>query len=168
MIRYLDLKQFAEFESLIGIINLLWVIVWAISLFLVKEFSKDLENKKTKSLVKFSVKLGLFLGILFYVLFLIISPLISSFLHIENKIIIFITWITILFSFIWIYQDWFFKWKKHFNFIASLSIIWSVLKLWIWFLLVYLWFNIFWAIWWLIISQVLLLIIWYFYIKNKL
>ena len=50
MIRYLSLQEFAEFESLNWIINILGVIVTAISLFMVKEFSKDKENEKIPSL----------------------------------------------------------------------------------------------------------------------
>jgi len=168
MIRFLDLKQFAEFESLIWIINLLWVIGIATSLFLVKEFSKDTENKDTKYLLKISFKLGLFLAILFYSIFIFFSPLIWKFLKIDNYWIVILTGSTIFFSFSWLYQWAFLQSKKYFKFISIQWILNPIFRISIWVLLVYLWFNIFWAIWWFIISQVLLLMIWYFFVKKQL
>ena len=167
MIRYLDLKQFAEFESLIWIINLLTVIVTAISLFLVKELSKKSNEKKIKVMLNIALKKLWFLWLSLYILYILFSPLLAKFLHIENIWVVILTWSVIFISFISLYQNSFLQATKEFKILAGINILNPIFRIIFWIILIYLWFNVFWAIWWFIIAFTLLFIIRFFIVKNK-
>ena len=49
MIRYLSIEEFGTFESILSVVNLIWVFITALGLFYLKEVSKiidDLEYAK--------------------------------------------------------------------------------------------------------------------------
>ena len=168
MIRYLSLEEFAEFESLLSIINLLGVLVMAISLFLVKEVAKAQTKEKINALIEISIRIWLTLGSISYMFYILLTPLISNFLKIDNYMIIMISWITILLSFLWIYQKAYLQWKSFFK---ALSIFWVInplLRVFTWIIMVLLWFWIFWAIGWFILSQIIIFVIGYIYIQKKI
>jgi len=167
MIRYLDLKQFAEFESLIWIINLLTVIVTAISLFLVKELSKKSNEKKIKVMLNIALRKLWFLWLSLYILYILFSPILANFLHIENIWVVILTWSVIFISFLSLYQNSFLQATKEFKILAWINLLNPIFRIFFWIILIYLWFNVFWAIWWFIIAFILLFIIRFFIVKNK-
>lgn len=167
MIKFLDVQTFAEFESLISIFNILWVLVWGISFFLLKEISKNSHDLvKIKSIFIYSNKF-LFLSSLFiYLIFLLLSPFISSFLKINDILPLNIVWFTIILSFLWIVIWPILQWLWKFKIQAFFSILWSIIKLLVWVWFVFLWYQLYWAIIWFIISWIIILILSYFYIYK--
>lgn len=170
MLNFLTIEQFSEFWSLVAIFNILSVLTWAIWLFVVKEMSQDFDNLKTKSLFFFWIKYISLIWIIFYILFLFIYPLLAKFLDIHNFILFLIVGFSMVISFsgvtIWaLLQS-----KKRFKFLSFTQVLNPIFKLLIWIVLVYLWFNIYWALFWVIISQILIFlltfIVSYKYIKN--
>lgn len=167
MIKFLDVHTFAEFESLISVFNILWVLVWWISFFLLKEISKNSHDLvKIKSIFVYSNKFLLLFSIFIYLIFLLLSPFISDFLKIDDVLPLNIVGLTIFISFLWIVIWPILQWLEKFKILAVFWIIWAIIKLlaWVWFVL--LWFKLYWAIAWFIISWVLTLILSYFYIYK--
>ena len=168
MIRYLSLQEFAEFESLNWIINILGVIVTAISLFMVKEFSKDKENEKILSLTHIFWRSCFFIWITTFFVYLLFTPIISSFLKIDNYFIIIFTWFSVFLAFITVYQHTLFQAKWYFKLLSFISIFNASVRLIIWFLLVYSWFKVFWAVWGFIFSQIIVFILSYTFLNKIL
>lgn len=170
MLYFLTIEQFSEFGSLVALFNILWVLTWAISLFLVKEISKDNEDKKLKSFFYFNFKYLSLIWLWIYIFFLLSIPLFSSFLKIDDYLVFIIIWITIILSFTWLILGAFLQAKKRFKFISFTQILLPILKLILWVWLVLSWFNIYWATWGFILSQFLILLLSFFvvykYIKN--
>ena len=102
MLKYLTLSEFWEFESLLSIINLITVVTLALSLFLVKEFSKDESWDKTWAMIHIASKYLSTLWIILFLLYILFSPFINSFLKINNIVIVILTWWMILLTFVWL------------------------------------------------------------------
>lgn len=168
MVRYLSLEEFAEFQSLIWIINILWVITAALSLFVIKEYAKDLENKNSFVLSRIFFKYCFFLWIMSFIIYLLFLPFISSFLKIDNYFIIAFTWLNVFLYFFWMYMWPFLQAKLQFKTISILSVFNTFSRLIIWFTLVFFWFKLFWAVWWFVFSQIIAIVITYFLIRKQL
>lgn len=166
MVRYLDMKEFAEFESLLWVMNLLWVLTSGIALFLIKEFTKIKENKEKIIFLSIIKKIIFSISFLLFIFFTIFSLPLANFLQIENYIIIFLVLIIFLFSNFWYYYSIVFQAEKKFNTISFFNILNPILKLIFWIILIFLGFNLYWAIWWLLISQIIILVLNYFLLKN--
>ncbi len=63
MIKYLDTRSFADFASLVSIINLLAVITTGFALFLVKEFTKSPNKEIQKIIIRTTLIYGGLFGI---------------------------------------------------------------------------------------------------------
>ncbi len=165
MLRYLSIEEFAEIESLLSLLNLIWVIFTAIALFLVKEMVKN-ENK-INSISDFSFKyLSLFwLGA--YVVFLFFTPFISKFLKIDSFYLFAILWLTLFISFAWLYQWAFLQAIWKFKFLSLSNILNAFFRLLFSVGLVVIWLWLFWAVWWLIIGQILMFAISYIFILDE-
>jgi len=168
MLKFLSIEDFAKFGSIVWIFNILWVLVWAIGLFIVKEISQDKEDKKLKTIINFWKKELFLLWIVLYFLFLVLVPFLSSFLKIDNFLIFAVVWTTMIFSFLWIVFGAFLQAKERFKTIAVLNIIWPIVKLSFWVSLVLFWFWIYGAVWWFIFSQVIWLILSFFIVYKYL
>lgn len=130
MVQYLSTGDFAEFESLVGILNILWVLMSGASLFLMREVAK---NSKNLGMVKsLFIYAGVFLGIIgliTYVLLAISSPFTANFLKLESITPVLLVSLTVVFSFpgtvVWAILSG----LKKFRFIALSSVLWSLLRL---------------------------------------
>lgn len=167
MLRYLDIDEFAEFESLIGIINLLSILWAALGLFIVKEFARSYTPRKDKVILQVSKKIWWYIWILFYMVFICLSPLLAWFLKIDSYVLIILTGLTLPMWFIGIYQWAYFQWKKQFKTISLIQIINPILRLLIGVWLTFLGFKVFWAIWGFVFAQIFLLILWHILVESR-
>lgn len=166
MIRYLDIKEFAEFESLLWIMNLLSVLVWAFSLFLVKEFMKLKSRHDEIVFLNISIKLWFLIWFFSFLSYMLFSVIIYNFLKLSNYYIVIIVWIIFAIINFWIYQWIIFQWYKKFKLISFFNFITPLLRLVFWFVLVFFWFKLYWAIWWFLLSQILLFFLWHYFVKD--
>lgn len=166
MIRFLTIEDFGSFESLLSIMSILWVFSNALGLFYVKEVSKEIDNPEYITAFRnTSFKYILFLGISASLLFLISIPFLASYLNIKFYYFIPIC-VTIIFSFLAITNNAYLQSLKKFKSIASIITSSAWLKLISWFIMVYVWFEIFWALWGYILSQIFTFTLWFVIIKK--
>lgn len=167
MIKFLTLEEFWEFWSLVWIFNIFWILIVWFVLFLNKISSQKLEDKsQLKFLFNNSNKIFFIIWFIIYLLFLAFTPIISKFLYIESYKIVLITWLSIIIWFIWIGVNSILRSIKRFDLIWIMQLVWPLIKLFFWVVLVYLWYWIFWAIWWFILSGFLSFLIGYIYLKR--
>jgi len=145
MLKYLTLEEFWVFWSLVGMFNILWIItVWFV-LFLNKEISKNIADKeKIKFIFMKSTLLFLWVWFFSYFIYFLFSSFIVEFLHIKDIKLIYIVWIAIILAFLSVSTNATLKWLKKFEFLSIISILWPILKLFSWFLFIFLWYKIFW------------------------
>lgn len=166
MVRFLTLKEFAEFESLISVINILAALVTSISLFFVKEFAINKNWNKSKALINIAFKRTSFLWWIIYLIYFLCSPLLWYFLHIDNIFLINIAGLVILVSFSWLYQNAFLQGKKHFTILAWINLLNPIFRILFWLILILFGFKLFWAVWWFIWAFILIFIIRLFVVKK--
>lgn len=167
MIKFLTLEEFWEFWSLVWIFNIFWILIVWFVLFLNKISSQKLEDKsQLKFLFNNSNKIFFIIWFIIYLLFLAFTPIISKFLYIDSYKIVLITWLSIIIWFIWIGVNSILRSIKRFDLIWIMQLVWPLIKLFFWVVLVYLWYWIFWAIWWFILSGFLSFLIGYIYLKR--
>lgn len=167
MIKFLTLEEFWEFWSLVWIFNIFWILIVWFVLFLNKISSQKLEDKsQLKFLFNNSNKIFFIIWFIIYLLFLSFTPIISKFLYIESYKIVLITGLSIIIWFIWIGVNSILRSIKRFDLIWIMQLVWPLIKLFFWVVLVYLWYWIFWAIWWFILSGFLTFLIGYIYLKR--
>lgn len=167
MIKFLTLEEFWEFWSLVWIFNIFWILIVWFVLFLNKISSQKLEDKsQLKFLFNNSNKIFFIIWFIIYLLFLAFTPIISKFLYIDSYKIVLITWLSIIIWFIWIGVNSILRSIKRFDLIWIMQLVWPLIKLFFWVVLVYLWYWIFWAIWWFILSGFLSFLIGYVYLKR--
>lgn len=167
MIKFLTLEEFWEFWSLVWIFNIFWILIVWFVLFLNKISSQKLEDKsQLKFLFNNSNKIFFIIWFIIYLLFLAFTPIISKFLYIDSYKIVLITWLSIIIWFIWIGVNSILRSIKRFDLIWIMQLLWPLIKLFFWVVLVYLWYWIFWAIWWFILSGFLSFLIGYIYLKR--
>jgi len=169
MLKFLSINEFAEFESLISLFNIIWVLTTWLTLFLVKEISRNIKNMdKVKSIYLYSNKILLWIWFFLYLLFLSITPLLKQFLHFESIWPLITVWFSIVLTFQMTGINAVLQWTKKFNFLSLNWIIWAVLKLVCGLGFVYLWYKIYGAIWWFLLSVLILIFIDYIYIYQIL
>lgn len=167
MLKFLSLEAFWEFASLLWIFNILWVLIWWIVLFLNKEYSKNIwDIKKQNYIFKNSLKLFFLLGCSIFFLYSASSFIIKDFLWIESIWLVIITWVTIIFWFVSSSIDSLLRSLKRFHIIAIMQIIGPITKLGFWVGLVWLWFEIYGALWGVIISGLIWFILSFAYISH--
>ncbi len=98
---------------------------------------------------------------------LLFIPLISNFLKIDSFYIFAMLWLTMIISFAWLYQGAFLQSIWKFHFLSLWNILNAVFRLVFSIGLVIIWFWIFWAVWWLIISQIVMFSIFYIIISKE-
>lgn len=168
MLKYLTLEQFWEFWSLVWIFNILGFFVSWFIYFLTREISKNLDDKdKVKSIFLESSKILFIIWVFIYFCFLLSSFFISWFIWVE-KTLLFIVWINVIFSFLWASTSAILMWYKKFEFLWFQNILNPFLKLLLWFILVYFWFEVYGAVFWFIFSWILWFWISFIYILNFL
>lgn len=167
MLKFLGINDFWVFASLVWIFNILWVVLSWIILFLNKEYSKNINNiEKLKYIFVNALKILSTIWLILFSIYVLFSPIIKNFLNLESNWYIIIIWTSLISAFVWSSLDSLLRSLKKFHIIAILTIIWPILKLVIWVSLVYLWFSIYGAIWWFVISGFLLIIIYFIYVKK--
>ncbi len=167
MLRYLTIEEFWTFGSLVWMFNILGVLTMWFILFLNREVSKNINNKwKIKSIFYDSAKFFLVLGVIFYFVYLLFSWILSDFLKINDPRLIYIVGLSIILWFLWISESAILRWLKKFEFLGIISILWPLFKLWLWFLLVFLWYKIYWAVIWFILWWLFSLVVSFFFLFN--
>jgi len=163
MIQNLSIEKYSDFASLISVINIIWVLSLACSLFLVKEISKNKEN--IRNIVSVSkIKLAI-IGSLLYLIYVLCTPLIVIYLDIDYKLIL-LSGFSLLLLFASLYQWAFFQWTKKFHLYSTWQILSPLFKILTWGFMVYIWYGVYWAIWGFIASQIILFILWSFIVKK--
>lgn len=165
MLRYLDLEKFAEIESLLSLLNLIWVLFAAISLFLVKQMVKH--EDKIKSISDFSFKYLSITWIFVYLLFLSTIPIISAFLQLEDLALLAILGLTIFLSFCWLHQWAFLQAREEFKFVSLSNVLLAVFRMAFSLGLVILGFALYGAVWGIILAQATVFFIMFLIVKSK-
>ena len=169
MLKYLTIEQFWEFGSLVWMFNILGILTTGFVLFLNREISKNINNKeKIKFIFYESIKLFFILWVIIYWIYLLFSPFIANFLNINEIWLIYIVGFTIILAFLGISENAILRWLKKFEYISILSIIGPIIKLGLWFLLVYLWYKVYWAIIWFILAWFFWFFISFIYLSLEL
>lgn len=166
MVRFLDVQEFAEFESLLGVINLFSVFVSSFSLYFIKEYVNIPEQQQTSYLSGIR-NFGFFLFVISVFFYLLLAPFIAVFLRIDNFFLVFFVGLVFSLSFLGIYQTIFFQTHKAFSFIAFQNVLNPFLRLIFWFFLVFLNMKVFWALWGFVIAQIVLLFLWVYFLQQK-
>lgn len=166
-LRFLSINEFAEFESLVSIFNILWVLASWLSLFLVKEISKNSSDlSKVKGIFLFSNKYLLYTWIFIYALFCIFSPLIAKFLHFPSVVPIILIWTIIVLTFQSIVVWAVLQGLKKFKFISISGLIWPSLKIILWVILFYFSYRLYGTIFSFLLSSFFVVIINYIYVLR--
>ncbi|MBS9775219.1 oligosaccharide flippase family protein [Candidatus Gracilibacteria bacterium] len=130
MLKFMSIEDFGIFGSLVGIFNILAVFTTGISLFLNKEFSKNIKfKKKQKGLFFDSLKILSFLGIVSFVFFTLSAPLIANYLGISSVFLVGILGFSLIFIFPWMGIMALLKAIKYFEVISWSQILGPFIKL---------------------------------------
>lgn len=168
-LKFLSIEEFAEFESLISIFNILWVLASGLSLFLVKEISKSSSDmSRVKWIFVFSNKYLLILWSFLYFVYILFSPLIAKFLHFPNVVPVILIWVTIILTFQSIVVGAVLQWLKKFKFMSFTSFFGPLLKIWIWLSLFYFWYKLYWTIFSFLLSTLFVVALNFIYIFKLL
>jgi len=166
MIRYLSIEDFGTFWSILAVMNLFWVLINSFGLFYQKEVSRNIDNiSYSKSFNKIWLYYVSIFTSIVSLFFLICIPFLSIYLK-EDYYYFFPLLLSIIFSFLAITNNSYLKALKKFKTISLMILGISLIKLIFGFILVFLWFNIFWALWGFIISQIIMFSIWFYIVKN--
>ena len=163
MIQKLNIVQYADLSSLLSLINIVWTITLGLTLYVVKEFSKDSINLTSKVIVykNLFIKIGSFL----FFFLLLFSPLISLYLNIQIYLLIISLFSIFLFS-ISIYQWAFFQSTGRFIYTSLWQILNPLIRIIAAIALISIWTGVYWAIWGFIVSQIGLFTLWYYLVKK--
>jgi O-antigen/teichoic acid export membrane protein len=164
----MDMVQFGEFASLVSIVNILWVLVLWINIYLTREYSKNTDNlPKVKSMSNHAIILLAWLGIILVGVFILCVPYIKVFLHFESPIWFYSIGILVFISCLWIGYNPVFRAMKMFKYLAFFQVLNPLLKIVFGIWLVSFWLGIFWAMGWFIISSMLTLILAYIVLYRR-
>jgi len=168
LLNFLSIEDFWIFQGLFAIFNIFSIIIISLSIYLVKEISKNTSlksiNKKQQILKNDLVKLT----ILLWVIFFISSPFINTYLNINNFYYFLLLSISIIFINLELYIFPFLQWLEKFKEISILRILWSLLRVTFGVWLVIVGFWVYGAIGGFLISQILFIIIWYKYMRKHI
>lgn len=137
MLRFLSISTFAEFESLIGIFNVLGVVTGSFSLFLIKEIVKH-KNKHSAAKLIFLQwgKWFLALGIIAYLIYLLFLPLTLHILQIENWLPVALVGSILVISFIGTPAGTVIQALGKFKFVAINNVIAALMRLGFWWIFI--------------------------------
>lgn len=157
MIRFLTTGEFAEFESLVGTLNILGVLTSGIGLFLVKEIAKNSKDlDAVKSVFRYSHKILFATGCLAYLVFAACSPAIARFLKFDSVLPVLFVGTAILVSFQGTVVSAVLQGLGKFKFIAASTVASSVLRLLFGFSFVYFGYGLMGAVGGFITTSVLM------------
>lgn len=160
MLQYMSLEDFWVFGSIMGLLNIIWVLCTGIVLFLNKEISKNINNSwKIKNIFISSLKILALLGLLWSIIFALLSPVFANYFNINNIWYFVLVASTIVLSFCSVVIQSTLRGLKKFTFLSFTQLLSPVMKLIIGVWLVAAWYNIYGAIFWVILSWLLSLII---------
>ncbi len=168
MIRFLSIEDFGIFESLVSLFNILGVFTAWLIFFFNKKISLLREDKeKIKSLFLSSWVVFASVWIVVYMLYLLWTPFFARFLHIDDVWLLVLVGIVLIFSFLNISLDAMLRGMKLFTQKWYISLIWPLWKLFFWLGLVWLWYGIYGALWWFLLSWILSIVITYLIVFKK-
>ncbi len=167
MLRYMSMSDFGVFASLLSVTNILSIFIMGISFFLTREFSRMIgERERVYGLYRSAVVSLFYLGLWLFLIYVLLSPSIGYILHIESIRLILVTGTVILISSLSVVYSALFRSMKSFRFLSFTQIFTPVLKISLWFLLVYLGYSILGALLWVILTGAFIAIISLFYSKS--
>ena len=167
MLQFMTLEDFGTLGSLVWILNIVGIIATGITLFLNKEISQNISNhSKIYFIYQTLLKYIIFIGIIWCILFALLSPFIAQYLQISEIGYVILVGSTILLSLIAAVIMAVLRGMKKYEYIGFYQAFLPILKLIIWVWLVYFWYNIYGAIWWVILSGILGLGISFLFIKS--
>jgi O-antigen/teichoic acid export membrane protein len=163
----MSLSDFGVFASLLSVTNILSIFIMGISFFLTREFSRMIgEQERVYGLYRSAVVSLFYLGLWLFLIYVLLSPSIGYVLHIESIRLILVTGTVIFISSLSVVYSALFRSMKSFRFLSFTQIFTPVLKIGLWFLLVYLGYSILGALLWLILTGAFIAIISLFYSKS--
>lgn len=164
---HLSAYYFAEFSSLISLINILWVLATGLWFFFLKKMNEQFHDESELSwfIVNWFLSSSI-IGLTIGLIYILLSPFIWKFLHINDSFPFLLLALQVILSFsqapllTWLQKLQQFDWISISNvFSASAKIL-----LWGWLLL---WgAGIYWAILWIILSSAIAIFINIYYLKN--
>ncbi len=168
MIRYLSIEDFAIFGSIMSLLNLSWIILTGLILFINTEISKNIwNNTELKRISKWALIIFSLLWVALTGLFYLFSPLLANYLKITNLYYFYLVWCVLFFSCIWAVSTSIMRGKKLYGLIAFQQVLAPMLKLWIWALLAFLGYKIYAAIFWVLFSGILVSIAFTLYLAIQ-
>ena len=166
MLQYMTLEDFWVFGSIMWVLNLIWVISTGIILFLNKEISKNIwDTGRVKYIFVASLKILSVVWLIGTLIFWMFTPLLARYFDVSEYGYFILIGTTIFLSFVSTVVQSSLRWLKQFNYLSFSQIIGPVMKLMIWIWLVYLGYNIYWAIYWVVLSGLISLWISILYLK---
>jgi O-antigen/teichoic acid export membrane protein len=149
---------------MIAIINILTIIFWAFSLFIVKEYVQ--KKQILPSLMVLTQRYSILISLFLFIIFCIFSIFLQRYLKIDSYLLLLMTWSIILFSWLGLYQNSFFQSQKYFKSISVYQLINPILRITIGWWLIYIWCWVFGAVGWFLIPFALLIILQYIHIRK--
>lgn len=160
MLQYMSIEDFWVFGSIMGLLNIIGILSTGIILFLNKEISKNINDTgKIKNIFISSLKILAIAGCIWSLIFALLSPLFAAYFKIENIWYFVLVATTILLSFCSVVILSTLRGLKKFTFLSFSQLLSPILKLIIWVWLVALGYNIYGAIYWVILSWLISLIV---------
>jgi O-antigen/teichoic acid export membrane protein len=149
LLQYMSLEDFGIFGSIMGILNLIWVVTTGIVLFLNKEVSRNIENPSQIKQIYLSALLILSsLWLIWFIVFWLMSPLFAAYFNISEISYFWLVWISIIIALANSAIMATLRGMKKFSYLSCNQILSPILKLTVWVWFVYLWFSILGAIAW--------------------
>lgn len=165
MLKFLTIQQFAEFESLVSMFNVLWVFTTGFGLFIVNEVLKyNTDLGRVKAIFYFWNILLFGLWVFLYIIFVLCSNVLADYLKFDSTYPILFVWISIIFTFLYTVPESTLRWLKKFSFVSFMFLLWPILKLAWWVLFVYFGMALYWAIWWFIFSLIFTFLVGFIYL----
>lgn len=163
MINFLSLEDFAVFESILSLLNIWGVFFAAIALFFVKEISQHNSNMSwIKTLGNLLLKYSVLLWLILLLLVLVLIPVLNRFLQIDLIYIYVILGFCLLFTSMSLLHNSYFQWLKKFMHVSFFNVINPVSKLLWGYILVYYWYSVNGALWWVLLGIIVVLIVRHF------
>ena len=157
MLKYLTLTEFGEFASLVGVINILLIFLVGVSFFLTREYSKNIKDmRKVKAITYWTLPLLSLFGVLVYALYAAISPIIQIFLKIDEIWPVLLSGLVFPISAVSVIFTSLLRSLRKFTFISLTQLMNPVIKILVWFLLVYSGYKVMWGLGGLVVSSLII------------
>jgi len=168
MLRYLTIEDFWVFGSLMWLMNLVMIITTAFILFLNKEVSKSIDDRaKLKYLFINASKILWIIWIICTVIFIVFMPILQNYLGIYNNTYFYLIAIILWLSFVSTVVTGFLRGLKKFEFLGVFQALSPLLKLIFGFFLAAGWYQIFGALFWILITTIFSLVVSYLYVYKS-